>query len=149
MVSWWRAENNASDAIGANHGTLTNGTTVAPGRAGQAFALDGANDYVNIPDSASSFSATSPCSVLKPARMSQGSSGTSTRRPPVKLSSAASLLCEFPQQLQRGTHLPISSIHAPPGNSTRKAALSAPEDFTASTHVTRLEPFAPAASRRR
>ncbi len=53
LVSWWRAENNASDAIGANHGTLTNGTTFAPGRVGQAFALDGANDYVNIPDSPS------------------------------------------------------------------------------------------------
>jgi hypothetical protein len=53
LVSWWRAENNANDAIGANHGTLTNGATFAPGKAGQAFAFDGANDYVNIPDAAS------------------------------------------------------------------------------------------------
>ncbi|HJT81552.1 MAG TPA: LamG-like jellyroll fold domain-containing protein, partial [Chthoniobacterales bacterium] len=53
LVSWWRAENNANDAIGTNHGTLTNGATFAAGRVGQAFALDGGNDYVNIPDSAS------------------------------------------------------------------------------------------------
>ncbi|WP_035614129.1 LamG-like jellyroll fold domain-containing protein [Haloferula sp. BvORR071] len=53
LVSWWRAEGNANDAIGSNHGTLTNGTSFAPGKVGQAFALDGGNDYISIPDSAS------------------------------------------------------------------------------------------------
>lgn len=53
LISWWRCENNANDAIGTNHGTLTNGATFGPGRVGQAFAFDGSNDYVTIPDTAS------------------------------------------------------------------------------------------------
>ena len=53
LISWWRGENNASDAIGSNHGTATNGATYAAGRVSQAFAFDGANDYINVPDSAS------------------------------------------------------------------------------------------------
>jgi hypothetical protein len=53
LVSWWRAENNAVDAIGTNNGTLTNGTTFATGEVGQAFSFDGVNDDVNIPDASS------------------------------------------------------------------------------------------------
>jgi hypothetical protein len=49
IVSWWRAENNAQDSIGTNHGTLTNGATFAAGEVGNAFSLDGTDDYVSIP----------------------------------------------------------------------------------------------------
>lgn len=53
LISWWRAEGNALDSIGTNHGVLTNGATFATGQVGQTFALDGANDYVQVPDSSS------------------------------------------------------------------------------------------------
>jgi hypothetical protein len=40
LVSWWRAENNALDQAGTNHGTILSGTTFAPGQVGQAFNFD-------------------------------------------------------------------------------------------------------------
>src|SRR5206468_2924778 len=49
MISWWRAEGDATDALTANNGTLMNGATFAPGEVGQAFSLDGIDDYVSIP----------------------------------------------------------------------------------------------------
>jgi hypothetical protein len=53
VISWWRAENDATDAAGTNNGTLTNGAGFAAGKVGQSFLLDGINDYVTVPDSAS------------------------------------------------------------------------------------------------
>jgi hypothetical protein len=53
LISWWRAEGNALDYVGTNHGVLTNGATFATGEVGQTFSLDGVNDYVQIPDSQS------------------------------------------------------------------------------------------------
>jgi hypothetical protein len=53
IVSWWRAENDALDAVGTNHGMLTNGATFATGEVGNSFLLDGTNDYVVIADSPS------------------------------------------------------------------------------------------------
>ena len=53
LISWWRAEGNASDSAGTNHGVLTNGATFAAGQIGQTFALDGVNDFVQVPDSPS------------------------------------------------------------------------------------------------
>ncbi len=50
MFSWWRAENNANDSIGTNHGTLMNDAAFAAGRVGQAFSFDGVNDYVTTED---------------------------------------------------------------------------------------------------
>ena len=52
-VAWWRAEANAQDSIGANHGTLWNGASFATGKVGQALKFDGANDYVTFPDAPS------------------------------------------------------------------------------------------------
>lgn len=51
LISWWRAEGNALDTFGTNHGVLTNGAAFAAGQVGQTFALDGADDYVQVPDS--------------------------------------------------------------------------------------------------
>jgi hypothetical protein len=50
LVSWWRAEGDANDAVDSNSGTLMNGVTFAPGKVGQAFSFDGRNSYVRIAD---------------------------------------------------------------------------------------------------
>jgi hypothetical protein len=47
LVGWWRGNGNASDAAGPNAGTLVNGATAsASGKVGQAFTLDGVDDYI-------------------------------------------------------------------------------------------------------
>jgi WD40 repeat protein/serine/threonine protein kinase len=51
LIAWWRADGNARDSAGENHGTLKGGVTFAPGIAGQAFRLDGATRYVEVPRS--------------------------------------------------------------------------------------------------
>lgn len=51
LISHWKADGNANDSVDGNNGTLF-GTTFASGKNGQAFSLDGVNDYVRIPDSA-------------------------------------------------------------------------------------------------
>ena len=48
LVSWWRADANALDSVGANHGTLQNGATFGPGRFGQAFSFDGVDDQIEV-----------------------------------------------------------------------------------------------------
>jgi concanavalin A-like lectin/glucanase superfamily protein len=48
MVSWWRADGNALDAVGNNDGTPVGNPTYAAGRVGQAFSLDGDDDYVDV-----------------------------------------------------------------------------------------------------
>ncbi|MCI0553752.1 MAG: T9SS type A sorting domain-containing protein [Anaerolineae bacterium] len=49
LVSWWPGDDNANDIKGSNHGTLQNGATFASGKVGQAFSLDGIDDFVLIP----------------------------------------------------------------------------------------------------
>jgi WD40 repeat protein len=51
LVAWWRADGNAKDSVGRHHGTLKGGVTFTPGVAGQAFRLDGATRYVEVPGS--------------------------------------------------------------------------------------------------
>ena len=61
IVSWWPGEGNANDMSGTNHGSLVNGTTFEAGLFGQAFSLDGLNDYVDVTslaDDISRFQAT-------------------------------------------------------------------------------------------
>ena len=48
LVSWWPGDGNADDLVGGNTGTLENGATFGPGKVGQAFSLDGVDDYVLI-----------------------------------------------------------------------------------------------------
>jgi hypothetical protein len=59
IVSWYPAdvstaeEGNAVDIVSRNHGTLMNGATFAPGKVGDAFSLDGVDDFIEVPDRAS------------------------------------------------------------------------------------------------
>ena len=48
LAGWWRAEGNAIDAIDGLNGALSNGVTFANGKVGQAFSLDGVNDFVQV-----------------------------------------------------------------------------------------------------
>lgn len=48
LVAWWTGNGTANDALGQNDGTLQNGATFAPGKVGQAFKLDGEDDYVTL-----------------------------------------------------------------------------------------------------
>ncbi len=52
LLAAWLGEGTADDAINSQHGTLQNGLAFATGQLGQAFAFDGLDDYVTIPDSA-------------------------------------------------------------------------------------------------
>jgi len=47
MVAWWRAEGDASDAVGTNLGSL-NGVTIETGKVGRAFTTDGTSQYVEV-----------------------------------------------------------------------------------------------------
>jgi WD40 repeat protein len=53
MVAWWRADGNAKDSAGGNHGTLKGGVTFAPGVAGQAFDFNGIDGEIDIGDARS------------------------------------------------------------------------------------------------
>jgi len=48
LIGWWAGENNATDWVSGNNGTLRNGATFAVGRVNQAFSLDGVNDFVDV-----------------------------------------------------------------------------------------------------
>ncbi len=52
MVSWWPAENNGNDIIGANNGTPQDEASFASGEVGQAFSFDGRLSNVILPSSA-------------------------------------------------------------------------------------------------
>ena len=52
LVSYWQAEGNADDSWGSNDGTLNNGAGFAVGQFGQAFNLDGDDDFISFSDSA-------------------------------------------------------------------------------------------------
>lgn len=48
LVSWWPGQGDATDAADGNNGTLQGGATFAGGVVGQAFHLDGIDDYVDL-----------------------------------------------------------------------------------------------------
>src|ERR1051325_4815106 len=48
LIHWYRAEGDPNDSIGTRRAILQNGTSFGPGKVGQAFQLDGANDYVDL-----------------------------------------------------------------------------------------------------
>jgi hypothetical protein len=52
LVGYWAADGNANDSSGnGNHGALQNGATFTTGMFGQAFQLDGVNDWISTPQS--------------------------------------------------------------------------------------------------
>jgi hypothetical protein len=51
-VSWWSGEVDGGDSIASNHGVLKPGVSLAPGKVGTAFSLDGTG-FVEVPDSPS------------------------------------------------------------------------------------------------
>jgi hypothetical protein len=48
LVSWWHADGDAQDSVGANHGTLEQGVSYGSGVQGQAFSLDGVDSAVQV-----------------------------------------------------------------------------------------------------
>ncbi|MCW5558921.1 MAG: putative Ig domain-containing protein, partial [Verrucomicrobiae bacterium] len=52
LISWYRAENDALDALGANQGAFTGAPGFAPGKVGTAFSFTDTS-HVEIPDSES------------------------------------------------------------------------------------------------
>jgi len=50
LLSWWPGDGDATDFQGLNDGVLTGGTGFATGKVGQAFSLDGIDDYVEVPN---------------------------------------------------------------------------------------------------
>lgn len=52
LIGWWPGDGDALDISSANHGTVMNGASFAPGLVGQAFSFDGIDDFVHIPNSA-------------------------------------------------------------------------------------------------
>lgn len=52
IVAWWRAENDAVDAIGGNNGSLAGGAGFTSGIVGQSFSFDGTGEVV-VPHDAS------------------------------------------------------------------------------------------------
>ncbi|RLG70098.1 MAG: hypothetical protein DRO04_02380, partial [Candidatus Iainarchaeum archaeon] len=51
LVSYWKFERNANDALGRNNGTLYGKPQVANGKVKYAYEFDGENDYIEIPNS--------------------------------------------------------------------------------------------------
>jgi hypothetical protein len=53
LVGWWSGDGSnpttAPDLVGGNPGTLLNGATHAPGEVGNAFSLNGSNQYIDLP----------------------------------------------------------------------------------------------------
>ncbi len=48
LVSWWKGDDDATDHMGNNNGTLENGTGFAVGAVNDAFSFNGSNQYVLI-----------------------------------------------------------------------------------------------------
>ncbi|MDH5668629.1 MAG: hypothetical protein OEY86_11510, partial [Nitrospira sp.] len=63
LVSWWQGEGTATDLINGNHGTPVGGLAYASGQIGQAFAFDGVDDAIDIPDSTSLDSLTTAATI--------------------------------------------------------------------------------------
>ncbi len=64
LISWWRAEGDATDALSANNGTLHGEVAFAAGEVGQAFSFNGSNASVQVPDSASlDFASNAPVTI--------------------------------------------------------------------------------------
>ena len=52
LTAWWTADGSGADIQSGYNAELKNGATFAVGRSRLAFNLDGANDYIKVPDNA-------------------------------------------------------------------------------------------------
>jgi RHS repeat-associated protein len=50
LVGWWRGENNTSDTVGTNNGSIQGGVSYTNGMVGQAFKFNGTSGKISIPD---------------------------------------------------------------------------------------------------
>jgi len=50
LVGWWPGDGSASDVAGGRDAILHGDATFGPGLVGQAFVLDGAGDFVSVPN---------------------------------------------------------------------------------------------------
>ncbi|HET6149625.1 MAG TPA: LamG domain-containing protein [Polyangia bacterium] len=48
MVAWWPGDGNGADLLGGTPGTLQGNTRFVAGEVGQAFSLDGVNDWIDL-----------------------------------------------------------------------------------------------------
>ena len=51
LVSWWRAEGDATDTAGIHHGNFSGGLSFVAGQVGQAFGFDGVDDQIVVSNS--------------------------------------------------------------------------------------------------
>jgi Concanavalin A-like lectin/glucanases superfamily len=51
MVAWWPGDGTSKDIVGSADGTAENGAGFAPGMVGQAFSLDGQDDFIDLGNS--------------------------------------------------------------------------------------------------
>ena len=49
MTGWWPGDGNTDDIVGGRNAVLKDNATFGTGRVGQAFVLDGAGDYIDVP----------------------------------------------------------------------------------------------------
>jgi len=63
LYAAYNAENNVNDSFGSNNGTAVGGLTYTTGKVGQAFAFNGTNSYVNLPNTSGQFNFTGDFSV--------------------------------------------------------------------------------------
>jgi len=50
LTHWWPGDGTGADKVGGRSATLHGDATFGPGLIGQAFVLDGAGDFVSVPD---------------------------------------------------------------------------------------------------
>src|SRR5215471_9771402 len=68
MMAWYTGDGSANDLIGNNNGVPQNGVNFTSGMVGQAFSLNGINQFVSLPSSVIPYpvtngSSTQPISV--------------------------------------------------------------------------------------
>ena len=68
MVAWYTGDGTANDFFGKNNGAVQNGAGFASGEVGQAFSLNGVDQFVGLPGNLISYpttgvSSTQPISV--------------------------------------------------------------------------------------
>ena len=92
LLGWWQADHDARDALGLHPGTLMNGAGFGPGTLGEAFDLDGEDDYVEIRGSGSAGIAMPTIEAwIRPASIREGKAillakGVATGLPQFELS---------------------------------------------------------------